>query len=367
MPDAARRPRPRRTRVALAASVAALLAAGLVPAPSLAAPTDDSLPILGQALTRADRDGRAELLITVHGVRRVEGGTAVYWSAGAPEGAEGKIEIAEHLGSGANMSVLRIDSEFLGDVAALDLDGKSAYTTMYTGESMYDCLCRPRVDLMPNEPTPGTAYVGFAVLPPLPEGLTTVDLKVAGQVFAGIPVEEGPLEPVAEQADEPIVVGTGWPQIPSEEVAKVAEPERFVVPLSTHVKVPDTAVSTRETTDSRNVDLSADVLFAVDKATLTPRAKKEIQAAADRVEAAEPTGTITVIGHTDSDGSDSHNQDLSERRAKAVADALKPLLPSGLQITTEGKGETEPIADNETDEGKALNRRVTITIPGGTS
>ncbi|MFV0450860.1 MAG: OmpA family protein, partial [Propioniciclava sp.] len=67
--------------------------------------------------------------------------------------------------------------------------------------------------------------------------------------------------------------------------------------------------------------------------------------------------------HTDSDGTDNDNQKLSEARAHTVADALKPLLGSDYTYKTEGKGEKEPIADNDTDQGRALNRRVTVTLP----
>src|SRR5699024_4482254 len=78
-----------------------------------------------------------------------------------------------------------------------------------------------------------------------------------------------------------------------------------------------------------------------------------------------PKAAITITGHTDSDGAKDYNQKLSERRADSVAKEIKPLLPKGVEVTTEGKGESAPIASNETDAGKAKNRRVTITVPGG--
>ena len=72
--------------------------------------------------------------------------------------------------------------------------------------------------------------------------------------------------------------------------------------------------------------------------------------------------SIKVIGHTDSVGSDEYNQALSERRASSVAAYL---LSQGLapnKLTSEGKGESQPVADNETDEGRAKNRRVELHI-----
>lgn len=74
-----------------------------------------------------------------------------------------------------------------------------------------------------------------------------------------------------------------------------------------------------------------------------------------------------MVGHTDSDGDDASNQTLSENRAKSVAAALSEALGASHTITAEGRGESEPIASNSTDEGKTLNRRVTIEISGGDS
>jgi outer membrane protein OmpA-like peptidoglycan-associated protein len=71
---------------------------------------------------------------------------------------------------------------------------------------------------------------------------------------------------------------------------------------------------------------------------------------------------VDVTGHTDSDGSDSYNQDLSERRAGSVAEILVRDGNDPRRFQVIGQGEVEPIASNATPEGKAQNRRVEIRI-----
>ncbi len=68
---------------------------------------------------------------------------------------------------------------------------------------------------------------------------------------------------------------------------------------------------------------------------------------------------VKIIGHTDSDGDDALNLALSKKRAEAVKSALTDEFKiDGSRIATDGKGETDPVADNKTPEGKAQNRRV---------
>jgi len=69
-----------------------------------------------------------------------------------------------------------------------------------------------------------------------------------------------------------------------------------------------------------------------------------------------------VVGFTDSIGSDAYNQALSERRASSVAQYLLSQGVAPNKLTSEGKGESQPVADNETDEGRAKNRRVELHI-----
>ncbi|OYW88267.1 MAG: hypothetical protein B7Z20_02960 [Sphingobium sp. 32-64-5] len=75
-----------------------------------------------------------------------------------------------------------------------------------------------------------------------------------------------------------------------------------------------------------------------------------------------PKTYIDIYGHTDSDGSDAYNQGLSERRAQSVANYLALRGVQSARMATRGYGETQPIASNTTEEGKAANRRVEIKI-----
>jgi len=114
------------------------------------------------------------------------------------------------------------------------------------------------------------------------------------------------------------------------------------------------------------IGLSGDYLFAFDEFVLTPSAQEALQAVLALYE--EYGGTlIEISGHTDSKGSDSYNQELSEKRAMAVSAWF---IESGIDqdmLSALGYGETQPVADNEVDgtdnpDGRALNRRVDIKV-----
>ncbi|GAA4423479.1 hypothetical protein GCM10023169_19180 [Georgenia halophila] len=106
-----------------------------------------------------------------------------------------------------------------------------------------------------------------------------------------------------------------------------------------------------------------DVLFDVDDATIRPDAESELEAiAADIVEQGEDL-SVLVEGHTDNVRSEEHNLDLSRRRAEAVADWLVEHADIARSaVTTEGHGFAYPRTDNSTEEGRAQNRRVVITV-----
>lgn len=115
------------------------------------------------------------------------------------------------------------------------------------------------------------------------------------------------------------------------------------------------------TGDRLIVSLPEGITFDVDSATLRPSIQDELFAVARNLQQ-YPNNTVQVVGHTDSSGSAAYNQDLSERRASAVAGTLiAGGVPRG-RIVAFGVGESQPIASNATAAGRQQNRRVEIVI-----
>lgn len=105
----------------------------------------------------------------------------------------------------------------------------------------------------------------------------------------------------------------------------------------------------------------SDVMFDTGSAVLKAGAYDELTRVA-QVMNQYPETTIQIAGHTDSVGSESSNQILSERRADAVKNALAAQGVNPARMRTLGYGESQPIADNNSDAGRQMNRRVTVTI-----
>ncbi len=113
--------------------------------------------------------------------------------------------------------------------------------------------------------------------------------------------------------------------------------------------------------DALIVRMPQDILFPVDSAVVNPGLRADLFTLADSLNR-YPDTTVTVVGHTDNTGSAAYNQDLSERRASAVRAVLINAGVSPARIRAIGAGENQPIATNQTADGRALNRRVDITI-----
>jgi len=101
------------------------------------------------------------------------------------------------------------------------------------------------------------------------------------------------------------------------------------------------------------------VNFAFDSDRLTPAGEAVVAEAAAGIKASAPQ-VYNVVGHTDSIGSDAYNMDLSQRRANTVTNMLVSKGVSSSQLRTSWMGKRQPIASNDTDEGRAENRRVEI-------
>ncbi len=107
--------------------------------------------------------------------------------------------------------------------------------------------------------------------------------------------------------------------------------------------------------------LDSEVQFATSSAAVKPGFERTLAKVANVIRQ-HPGTRITVIGHTDSTGSDAYNQRLSERRAEAVRDRLVARGVAAGQLATVGRGPLEPRADNATPEGRAANRRVEMVL-----
>lgn len=109
------------------------------------------------------------------------------------------------------------------------------------------------------------------------------------------------------------------------------------------------------------VTMPQDILFALDSATLRPDLTRDLRAVSNNL-LNYPNSRIEIVGHTDNTGSSAYNQDLSERRARAVAQVLRDSgVPSG-RIASYGRGEEQPVASNLSAQGREQNRRVEIII-----
>ncbi|MFZ6659050.1 OmpA family protein [Undibacterium sp. TJN19] len=114
---------------------------------------------------------------------------------------------------------------------------------------------------------------------------------------------------------------------------------------------------------SEKVTFNAEALFDFDKSVVKPEGRHSLDDLLNKLQGMNTEVMITV-GHTDSIGTDAYNQKLSLRRAEAVKAYLISKGVDASRVYTEGKGETQPIADNKTSEGRSKNRRVTVEVVG---
>ncbi len=109
------------------------------------------------------------------------------------------------------------------------------------------------------------------------------------------------------------------------------------------------------------VNFKDKILFGYDRSDLSPSAQQNMDHLTDVLKE-YPDTNIEIQGHTDNKGSDNYNLGLSQRRAATVANYLRGNGIDELRINPVGYGETTPVADNSTDDGRAQNRRVTFLI-----
>ena len=126
---------------------------------------------------------------------------------------------------------------------------------------------------------------------------------------------------------------------------------------------PAPAVAEAPVAVSEKVTFAAEALFDFDKAIVKPEGKQALDELVSKLQGMQ-TEVMIAVGHTDAVGSDAYNQKLSLSRAEAVKAYIvsKGLAPS--RVYTEGKGESQPVADNANSAGRAKNRRVSVEVVG---
>ena len=152
----------------------------------------------------------------------------------------------------------------------------------------------------------------------------------------------------------------------SHTVPKLADP----VAIERYTRALDDSTSTHAGGKDITVTLASDVTFASDSADLAPGAQAQLQTVATQLNQHPDGGTLTIVGHTDDIQDDAYNQALSEKRANAVKTRLEQLTSlDKWKTSVSGKGESQPKIKDTTDQARAANRRVEITLTptGGTT
>ena len=239
--------------------------------------------------------------------------------------------------------------DYLG-VRLLDLEGDMVASTAVDADGQTVGLA---ADTGQEEPSDGGQSQGGQL-----RGTVQIAFKDPGTDSLSVYVPKLPLftdVPVID-AEVPAVEGT------EEQLDLSRIQEAPLGPMRSISQDLDEPIREEREAGTTTVLIGSDVLFDSSSSTLDAEAESALDEAARRVELHE-AGPVTIIGHTDSVDSDESNLTLSKERAQSVADALADRLDTDQYVlSTEGKGEAEPIASNDTEEGKALNRRVEITL-----
>ncbi|WP_235036976.1 OmpA family protein [Actinomadura sp. K4S16] len=226
-----------------------------------------------------------------------------------------------------------------GGLALVDGAGNKMYHPLTAGDG--HCLCS---DVNNVEVQPGKAQELYAVFPAPPVKNVMVWVPLAPP-FTDVAIPSGSAGPAPGQTLDPGSAQLGRP---------------VVRPLIGTSEGAAEAID-QDGNDTR-VRLSADVLFALNKADLTPQADATLQKVAKQIDASRGP-TVTIDGYTDNSGNDAINNPLSQRRAQAVEAKLKGLVTrQGVDFRSAGHGSADPVADNSSEEGRRKNRRVAVTF-----
>lgn len=197
------------------------------------------------------------------------------------------------------------------------------------------------------------SILALAACEPGPAGTNTAGGAAAGALLGGvIGATSGGDERLTKAAAGAVVGGLIGGAIGSQLDKQAAELERDID--NNQVRIVNTG-------SALIVTMPDGILFATDSAQVSASIQNDLFALADNLNR-YPSSQVEIIGHTDNTGSAAYNQDLSQRRAAAVASVLRSAGVPGGRLVSYGRGESQPIASNLTVEGRAQNRRVEIVI-----
>ncbi|WP_410474022.1 OmpA family protein [Guyparkeria sp. TX1] len=197
--------------------------------------------------------------------------------------------------------------------------------------------------------------------------MTVIAASVAATfAFSGQSLAGGDSPYVFDSNGDPVMTGHGTclynnhGTLNSETAIEACNPEL----ITKAEPAPKPVVEPPPAPEAKTITLEADTYFDFDKSNLKPEGKDTLNALVRDMGDLNAVANIEAVGHTDSIGTDEYNQGLSERRAATVKDYLVDQGVPGDKIETQGMGESNPIATNQTREGRAQNRRVEITVQG---
>ena len=212
------------------------------------------------------------------------------------------------------------------------------------------------LELAPGEDM--TSYLSFGKVD---TDTVTVMVPMAG--FTTVPVLDAN---DAKKAKIDLSIAQAALKQSSHDVPELADP----VTIERYTRALDDSTSTHAGGKDITVTLASDVTFASDSADLAPGAEAQLQTVATQLGQHPDGGTLTIVGHTDDIQDDAYNQTLSEKRANAVKTRLEQLTSlDKWKTSVSGKGESQPKIKDTTDQARAANRRVEITLTptGGTT
>ena len=288
---------------------------------------DEKTSIIALRLTRAKDDASVDAI-----------------NASSYSGISDKLNISNYLGvpsisrPGTGASLVKL----------LDLDSGRVWSAINGSGGL--------LDLTPGENI--TSYLSFGKVD---TDTVTVMVPMAG--FTTVSVLEAD---AAKKAKVNLSTAQTAIDQSSHAATELADP----VAIERYTRALDDSTSTQAGSKDITVTLNSDVTFASDSADLTPAADTQLQTVADQLDQYPDGGTLTIVGHTDDVQDDAYNQTLSEKRANAVKTKLQQLTKlDKWKTSVSGKGESQPKIKDTTDEARAANRRVEITLTptGGTS